>query len=266
MARTYFETNGPSNSVAHSDVLHTPLAGWAWAFLRRNADYRRDYLQWLSGDKKPKNIAERWGLLAFADPELDAIASNVFWSPHLLLGALRVSFEPLKPPRFSKADTGSRIVLSRLNCHMRTLETENGSHHIRLGGDTFWIQLYCPSPPAQVDQAQLVVSLADFTNGHRVLDTAAHLFALHRARGRSLPVQSRAKQALRLSRMLRVHYICSAGGTYRDAAVALYGAEKVVAEWGASGRCSRDQIRRLFRRSAYYIGGGYRDLLQKKSV
>lgn len=240
MARTYVSHKAVSIRNAHLDDLQYPLAAWAWEFLRRNPDYQRDYRQRSSNPQKPNHVAQKWGLLAFVDPDKNAVQSNVFWSPSLLLGALRVSFEPLKPPRFNKADAASRIVLSRLNCHMRALETKDGSHHIRLGGDTFWIQLYCPSPPDKTDEAQLVVSLADFTNGHRVLDTAAHLFALHRAQGRSLPVQSPAKQSLRLSRMLRVYDICSSGGTYRDAAVALYGAEKVVADWGASGRCSRD--------------------------
>lgn len=266
MAQTHFSKKMVSNGDTELNVLEYSLATWAWEFLRRNPDYRRDYLKQASAHPCSTNAAKNWGLLAWANPHSDAVTSNVFWSPRLLLGALRVSFEPLKPPSFSKADAASRIVLSRLNCHMRTMQSEDGSQHIRLGGDTFWIQLYCPSPPIEADQAQLVVSLADFTNGHRVLDTTSHLFALHRAQGKSLPIQSPVKQALRLSRMLRVHDICSAGGTYRDAAVALYGPEKVVAEWGASGRYSRDPIRRLCKRGAYYIGGGYRDLLKKKSA
>lgn len=72
---------------------------WAWEFLRRNPDYRRDYVASRSRLTKPVILASgipvwrprghqakaaNWGLACFADPTRHALKQPVFWSQRAL--------------------------------------------------------------------------------------------------------------------------------------------------------------------------------------
>lgn len=62
-------------------MLKLSAEGWAWEFLRRNPDYRRDYYVDLDdGPGASAHNASYWGLLKFVDPDQDARSAAVFWS------------------------------------------------------------------------------------------------------------------------------------------------------------------------------------------
>ncbi|MGR4866741.1 transcriptional regulator domain-containing protein [Caulobacter sp. LARHSG274] len=63
--------------AAPPEVIDPRQAALAWEFLRRNLDYRNDYQRWRAGDLI--GLAERWGLRAPLDPDLQDIDARRIW-------------------------------------------------------------------------------------------------------------------------------------------------------------------------------------------
>ena len=59
------------------DAIDPRQAALAWEFLRRNPEYRADYRRWRAGALI--GLAERWGLRAPLDPELQDIDAKEIW-------------------------------------------------------------------------------------------------------------------------------------------------------------------------------------------
>ena len=64
-------------TAAYLYVLHQGGPALAWEYLRRNPDYRRD---WLHRRRRP-DTAHRWGLRLLEDPALDARDAHPAWFP-----------------------------------------------------------------------------------------------------------------------------------------------------------------------------------------
>jgi len=64
-------------TAAYLYVLHLDGPALAWEYLRRNPDYRRD---WLRRRRRP-DTAQRWGLRFLENPELDARDAHPAWFP-----------------------------------------------------------------------------------------------------------------------------------------------------------------------------------------
>ena len=64
-------------TAAYLYVLHLDGPQLAWEFLRRNPDYRLD---WLRRRRRP-NAAQGWGLRLMEDPALDARDAHPAWFP-----------------------------------------------------------------------------------------------------------------------------------------------------------------------------------------
>jgi len=63
-------------TAAYLYVLHLDAPALAWEYLRRNPDYRRD---WLRRQRRPD--AARWGLRFLENPALDARDAHPVWLP-----------------------------------------------------------------------------------------------------------------------------------------------------------------------------------------
>jgi len=64
-------------TAAYLYVLHLDAPALAWEYLRRNPDYRRD---WLRRQRRP-DAAQRWGLRLLENPALDARDAHPAWFP-----------------------------------------------------------------------------------------------------------------------------------------------------------------------------------------
>lgn len=64
-------------TAAYLYVLHLDGPALAWEYLRRNPDYRRD---WLRRRRRP-DAAQAWGLRLLEDPALDARDAHPVWFP-----------------------------------------------------------------------------------------------------------------------------------------------------------------------------------------
>lgn len=76
-------------------LLRLGVSDFAWEFLRRNADYRADFVRAV---RRPAALDPRWGLRFATDPALAAPEAPVFWRADIAPG-LVVPFEA--PPTLS---------------------------------------------------------------------------------------------------------------------------------------------------------------------
>ena len=262
--------------------VRLPYAAWAWEYLRRNSDYARDYRSSLAGRARPIPLntgailirksrrwseAEKWGLLCFADPERSCDEANVFWRPDLFAGAL-----PIQTVRIDDAESRDpngrhdEIELRRLQTRRVILDTVDGARHIVLCGRRFWVQLVCDSPASVGERCAIEVKINSTRHYQRKLDTASQLLSLYHSAGGKISLIGRSRDSTRLSQGLIAIDIVNAGGSHRDVAEAIYGAEKVAERWGGESRYYEDWARRLVARARFMVNEGYLDLLAKKTL
>jgi len=65
-------------TAAYLYVLHLDASALAWEYLRRNPDYRRD---WLRHRRHSPDVAQHWGLHFLENPALDARDAHPVWFP-----------------------------------------------------------------------------------------------------------------------------------------------------------------------------------------
>lgn len=217
------------------------VPGFAWEFLRRNPDYRREFASVAAG--RSRALDARWGLRFPADPEVGATEADVFWRPEIAPGIV----VPLAPGE----TCGRSIVLSLPPGRARAAED---GVHIRLAAG---LQVLLRG----LDQASgpMVVLLA--YDGHFGLRVRA-AEALDRAsRGRP-PLKSRltTAQRMRLARSLVALDGRLRGESYRVVAAGLFG-EKAVTDEAWRTASLRATTIRLAQAGRALMEGGYLKLL-----
>ncbi|MGB6230156.1 MAG: hypothetical protein WBF53_08525 [Litorimonas sp.] len=256
-------------------------AFWAWEGLRRNADYRKAWKRYrhrcpptltldsgagLTRLRRRYPEAERFGLLAFADPDVGIDKAGVFWMPEVLAGALPVKLDALS----SHAQTDDKIVVSDLSVPRHILEMPNGQRHIRLGGAGIWLQLFCDAPRALADRAGVTVHIEQSARLARRVDTVLQLLSIHRADTSNDILTGRSKSRRTLERSLTAfdiwHGFERPKGGLRDIAVALTNPEIVSKDWNRGSGYLKSCAARARRRGEQFVTRGYYDLLLKKTI
>lgn len=258
-----------------------PNPAWAWEYLRRNPDYQRDFAASQAGRQTYIHLAtgclllretrswldaQKWGLLSFEDPKIPASRANVFWRPDLLAGALKVQLYPIEDDAMRPDIDQDEIILSRIQTKRVVLETVDGIVHLLMGGDRFWIHLYCENARVVNDRARVGVQIEGMKHFQRRLDTAAQLLSLYQSSGKKLSLIGRNKSSKRLADGLIAYDIIQAGGSHKDAAIAVYGRATVKQNWNQTGSYLEDTTRRLIHRANHLVKTGYRDFLTKKNL
>lgn len=262
-----------------------PNAAWAWEFLRRNADYRRDCRHALNTLPTPFTLssgasflkleqtfpaAQKWGLLTFADPKKHAIDANVFWRPDLLAGAVRVRLTEIESDGEESSRSEETIILSALKTRRVILDTPDSIRHIVLNGNRFWIQLFCDSDLPSGENAEIGIRIDSTRYMRRRLDTAAQLLSLYRSNDGKLSLIGRRQNSNTLVNALTAFDIWNGferpKGDLKDIAEAIVGKARVNADWGVNDRALKAQIKRSLARAERLIGGEYRAFLTKKNL
>jgi len=269
----------------HTLPERMPNAAWAWEFLRRNAEYQRDCRR--ASDILPSPFilssgasflrltqsipkAEKWGLLTFADPEKPAIDANVFWSPRLLAGAVRVRLTEIGNSQANLPRQEETIILSALKTRRIILDTADGVRHIVLNGHRFWIQLFCDTDLPPGENAEIGIRIDNARYMRRRLDTAAQLLSLYRSNNGQLSLIGRRHNSNLLINALTAFDIRNGferpKGDLKDIAEAIVGKARVDADWGVNDRALKAQIKRTLARADRLIGGDYKSFLTKKNL
>nr|WP_312988945.1 DUF2285 domain-containing protein [Comamonas koreensis] len=233
-------------AAAYLYVLHLDGPALAWEYLRRNPDYRRD---WLRLCRRP-DAAQAWGLRLLENPALDARDAHPAWFPdHDAVVQLYPDADP--PPEAHAFEfwhlpgckqlihDGKRLVLVSHwpGCCLR----------LALG------------PGLEDGMAYLYATRACVTPCARYRTLAAELDALAAATMTTTAAAARSRPTS--AAVLELHTLQAldatlAGASLRDVAEGLFGADAVAADWHKDSAL-RARVRRLVRRGVALIRGGY---------
>jgi len=257
-----------------------PNAVWAWEFLRRNDAYRQDYVDALSYLPKIERLesgsrlitgerryraARKWGLLFFANPDLNAMRAHVFWRPSLFPATIPVSLRDSEREqeraRYSGKSNSDTVILSRLCCRRILFESVNQSRHIVLHARRLWLQLYCDSAHPIDDNAVINFRFDGATHANKRMNSLKQLFDLHRSMGRKISDIGYIRNANTFREALIALDIHGMGGSYQDIAKSLYGRDRVEKDWENGCSSLKQKARRALKRGRRYRDGKYLELL-----
>lgn len=236
-------------TAAYLYVLHLDGPALAWEYLRRNPDYRRD---WLRRRRQPK-AAQCWGLRLLEDPALDARDVHPAWFPdhdsvvQLYADAdpppAAVTFEFWRIPGSKQLlHDGKRLVLltRQPGCCLRLALAPGLDDGMAYACAIRACRLPCARYRALVVELDKLATASEVTAAVRPRPSPATLTELH------------TLQALDAT---------LAGASLREVAEGLFGAAAVVEGWYADGGL-RSRVRRLVQRGRMLMRGGYRRLAQ----
>ena len=239
-------------TAAYLYTLHLDGPALAWEYLRRNPDYRLD---WLRRRGRP-DAAQRWGLRLLEDPALDARDAHPAWFPdHDAVVQLYPDADPPPdavvfefwriPGTKHLIHDGKRLVLVARwpGCCLRfalapgLVDGTAYAHAIRA------CAVPCIRYHALIAQLNTLAGLPEVAAPvvtTRPRPSAAALLELH------------TLQALDATLV---------GASLREVAEGLFGVDAVAADWHKDSAL-RARVRRLVRRGEALMRGGYRRLAQ----
>jgi len=226
-------------SAAYLYMLHLDGPALAWEYLRRNPDYRRDWLR----RRRRREAAQRWGLLGLENPGLDARDAHPAWCP---APAGVVQLHPDIVPTVGAVP----FDLWHVAGHKHLFHDRQ---HLAL---TIW-QPRCwqriAVAPTLEQGMPCVHAVHAGDPGHPPLADDAAPWGHSRARpSRAGLIEAHTVQVLDAT---------LAGATLREVAEALHGPALVATDWHADSAL-RARIRRLAQRGVGLMRGGYRRLLR----
>lgn len=254
------------DDYAYTKGLDGP--GWAWEFLRRNANYRQDVREHLatlptsithiSGAKifmLPQRVetAEKWGLVAFANPEQSARDAALFWLPTHMNSIVSCHAKPANdnhPEQLSLSNfNGQKSVLVTPVCEHILIQKLHTTARLIIRGTSFL-----------EGECVLTFSFEGIDNALSGLITLRNLrHLLCSSRETLVPV--------RPSDLKYRDYLVALDGhlaqrSYRDIAEVLYGTDRVKEVWTNETRHLKDKVRRAVYAGIELMNGCYIKLLK----
>ena len=261
------------NSPACAERLLMPNAAWAWEFLRRNKLYQRDFAKafWDSPDvielvtgsrlviaKKRYQKARDWGLVCFADPDYNALETEVVWKPSAFNATVRVKLGDLQAecesPHSNFGRVEDSVILSELRCHRVLYESMNKSRHIVLNTPEYWFQLYCDTVHPSGDKVIIRFRIDGGNHSLERMKTIAELIDLAHSSNDELSQLGTQKTTQMLQDSIIALDIKKDGGSYKAISCALVGEKRTIEEWDSGNCVLKDKARR-----ALAMGRRYRD-------
>lgn len=238
-------------TAAYLYTLHLDGPALAWEYLRRNPDYRRD---WLRRRRRPE-AAHRWGLRLLEDPALDARDAHPAWFPDHD-GVIQL-YPDADPPLEADAFAFWRVPGDKHLIH-------DGKRLVLVSRRPGCCVRLALAPGLEDGMAYLYAIRACATPCARYRALAAGLDALSAATEAVPAAATRSRPTP--ATVLELHTLQSldaslAGASLREVAEGLFGADAVVADWHKDSAL-RARVRRLVRRGDALMRGGYRRLAQ----
>ena len=229
-------------TAAYLFVLWLDALALAWEYLRRNPDYRLDWLRHHRRLQAAQQAAQRWGLRLLEDPALDARDAHPAWLPGS--DAVVQLYPDADPPLDAAA-----FAFWHIPGHKHLLHDGKG------------LALIARSPGRCLRFA-LAPGLEDGMAVAYAHHGGAAAPARGHARGAAL---ANARPRPSHSALLELHTLQAldaalTGASLRDVAEGLFGVD-AAAGWYSDGGL-RSKVRRLTRRGDALMRGGYRRLAQ----
>ncbi|MCU7977328.1 MULTISPECIES: DUF2285 domain-containing protein [unclassified Shewanella] len=242
-------------SAAYLYVLHLDGPALAWEYLRRDPDYRLD---WLRRHRHPEQ-AQRWGLRLLEDPGQDARDAHPAWFPdHDIVVQLFPDADP--PPDAVAFD------FWRIPGHKKLIH--DGRRLVLVARQPGCCLRLTLSPALEVGMAYVYAIRACQAPCARYRTLAGELDKLQDAS--ETPLAGVGKPRPSPSSLLELHTLQAldgtlAGASLRTVADVLFGSDAVAGGWHADGDL-RARVRRLVQRGKKLMLGGYRRLAQLPSL
>lgn len=238
-------------TAAYLYVLHLDDQALAWEYLRRNPDYRLDWLR----RRRRLDAAERWGLRLLEDPALDARDAHPVWFPdHEAVVQLYPDADP--PP------DAVAFAFWRIPGHKHL--THDGKRLVLVAHWPGCCLRFALAPGLDDGMAYAYAIRASAMPCARCQALAAELDTLAVVGDAAPAAMARPRPSP--AALLELHTLQAldatlAGASLREVASGLFGADVVAAGWYADGGL-RSRVRRLVRRGQSLMRGGYRHLAQ----
>jgi hypothetical protein len=241
--------------------------GWAWEFLRRNEDYRRDF--WINRAGHPVPIthasgalvlrlrrrvlaAERWGLHCFADPHKSAPDAYVFWLADQVNDSVSCILH------IANDNEGGALSLASFVGRRRVLVTPN-EELVVIADHQMSACMVVKNPTFLIGSSKVTFEIPGLEDPTKAIEAVQNLRRLRTNANAETAIQSRfPPKYLNYLIALDGHL---AGRSYRDIAEILYGADRIGPYWTDDSRGYKSKVRRAAERGLALMNGGYRDLL-----
>jgi hypothetical protein len=189
---------------------------------------------------------------AFEDPGRSALAAAVFWQPTASAFVFPVDAMPA-----SHDPGGCALDLAALCCRTTCFTPPDGTRHILFAKNGRWLQLAVRGA-TDGDRLHLlttaIIAPAHLARRVLLLRRLSGLVA-HKTLERVLfPPDPHSR---RLGLIVQALDGRLAAASYREIAIALFGEQRVKAEWTDPRGHLRDQVRRAVRRGVFLMQGGY---------
>ena len=244
------------------------LRDWAWEFLRRNPEFQMAWWQvrhafeitfsdstlTIIHARAKAPALEHWGFLYTDTPDIDARSAKIFWLPSRSTGILRMHAVSAR----ARSNT-ALFDLRQRTCPASLLIAVDGTQHLLFHGSGPGIQL-AVSGESLLEPVHL---LADPVFGVREVQQRFEALARFNDFIAGAPSPPPAQQhAGRLRYVLQALDGSLYGASHRDIAIALFGPERVEADWNDPGENLRDRVRRAIKRGRNLMNGGYLKFLR----
>jgi len=251
-------------------------AGFAWNYLRRNLAYERSYTQIDSHRNRilsyeqslfrfandHDKLAHGWGLECFESPENTGLEAEVFWRQDAFPGALSVQYH-------SENHFGNVMELFNLaefNCLKQHYIKPDGRRISVLKSQNFWLQIAGQPTSVETEREPFTVIMDGGNGARRRIDALRQLTSLKRDGADDFKLLGRERAFIKLRNGLLAYDIKATGGSYKDVAIALFGAEHVATEWNPTGCFLKARAIRAFKFGERMVSQDYQSLLPKKTL
>jgi len=247
-------------------------ADWAWEFLRRNPDYKRDYrlsrarllktAEHTSGGsfirvRRRCPCAETWGLICMSDPSLSPMHATVAWASDTINWAIETEAKTVVSPDI---DVDFDLETARFEQAFVIIEAKQQNLYMRIKSHSACFELTGDSVlPNPVKMRFIINSIDQIRSAISVLQIAQTATGV-----RTNLVRNTVPYTTQLRRL---KYLIAAekaieGSFLRDIGAAIYGSKRTEREWkNLDSRAFKDEIVRAKRKGLHLLNGGYREFL-----
>lgn len=207
----------------------------------------------LSRRMRPRNGVS----CAFEDPDRSAFLATAFWRSDISAYVF-----PLEATVASSADRGSVLEMASLRCRTSTLMIPDHTRHILFTQAGRRLQLLVRDGTVGKPTRLLTEAFVEPTTlGHRIL-LLRRLSSLVSRKTLERALYAPDPRSRRLGLIVQALDGRLAAASYREIAIALFGARRVNADWSDPRNHLLDRVRRAVRRGKFLMRGGYLDFLR----
>jgi len=257
------------NSYDYMDSL--AKRDWSWEGIRRNHNFSSDWrasacsfeciersgLITVIRCHRPETALDRWGIIYSDMPRLNACDTRVLWRPDCFAGVLSMT------AMGAEATADARCFsLRAMQCPSLLVLRPGDRQHVVFLHQGCGLQLAVHGESV-LNPVRLMIDAAPGVRAARVQMGLLKCFTDLGITGRIKPQYHLKKiAARRLKTVLQALDGAVAGASHREIAVAIYGQNRVDADWNDPSENLKDHIRKTVRRGFRLMNGGYRSFLR----